>query len=162
MASRRTGLASLVICSLILAVVPEGAAQDKEVPDLGKLSWMVGSWSDRKGDVDSEEHWIAPKGGVMLGLARTVRGDKGAFFEFLRIARTSSRFSYFASPQGRPATEFPLLELGDKKVVFENLKHDFPQRISYWLAADGALHARIEGEVKGKKRQQEWRWLKAR
>jgi len=31
--------------------------------------------------------------------------------------------------------------------VFENPAHDFPQQISYWLADDEALDARIAGTV---------------
>ena len=36
-------------------------------------------------------------------------------------------------------------------MVFENPKHDFPQRIRYRLKGD-TLHARIEGTINGKER----------
>jgi hypothetical protein len=38
----------------------------------------------------------------------------------------------------------------DKKFVFENITHDFPQRIIYHFVDDKNLTARIEGEVDGK------------
>jgi hypothetical protein len=39
---------------------------------------------------------------------------------------------------------------------------DFPQRILYWLDDRGALHARIEGKLRGKPASEEWAWTKAR
>jgi hypothetical protein len=46
--------------------------------------------------------------------------------------------------------------------VFENLNHDFPQRIIYWREGESTLHARIEGSIKGKERKEEWHWRKSR
>ncbi|HUP96383.1 MAG TPA: DUF6265 family protein, partial [Usitatibacter sp.] len=64
---------------------------------------------------------------------------------------------YLASPGGRAPVEFKLAELGDKRVVFENLAHDFPQRIIYWMEGP-KLAARVEGNVKGQARSEEWRF----
>jgi hypothetical protein len=65
------------------------------------------------------------------------------------------------SPMGSPPTPFRLVEQGPSRVVFENLAHDFPQRILYWLDEAGALHARVEGTEKGIARHEEWRWRRA-
>jgi len=45
---------------------------------------------------------------------------------------------------------FKLIESSDKKVVFENLEHDFPQRIIYKMENENSLNASIEGKVNGK------------
>ena len=79
-----------------------------------------------------------------------------------RAARTAIGISYFASPSGRPATEFPLIETGDKKAVFENPEHDYPRRIIYWLDGEGFLRARIEGTLRGQERSEEWRWQRVK
>ncbi len=94
----------------------------------------------------------------MLGVNRTVRASGKTEFEFLRIAKTGKGISYFASPGGRPPVEFPMVESSAKRVVFDNPKHDFPQRICYWTEPDGKLAARIEGTINGQKRALEWRW----
>lgn len=137
---------------------PVRASDDAPARQLDDLSWLVGSWLERKPGVETEEHWIAPKGDLMLGVNRTVRESGKTSFEFLRIARTPTGISYFANPGGRPATEFRLVEAAAKKVVFENREHDFPQRIIYWRDDDGSLHARIEGTIGGLPRSQEWKW----
>ncbi|HEX7282817.1 MAG TPA: DUF6265 family protein, partial [Vicinamibacterales bacterium] len=79
-------------------------------------------------------------------------------FEFLRIEQQGDQIVYLSMPNGRsPATPFLLKEISGTRVVFENPKHDFPQRVIYWK--DGAdLRARIEGTLNGKAGSEEWRW----
>lgn len=103
-----------------------------------------------------------PKGNSMIGMHRDVGKGRTLGFEFLRIEQQGDAIVYLSMPNGRsPATPFPLKEVGDLRVVFENLAHDFPQRIIYWK--DGAdLRARIEGTANGKIRGQEWRWSPAK
>ena len=45
-----------------------------------------------------------------------------------------------------------MVRQSEDKVVFENLKHDFPQRIIYRLKAGGNFAASIGGKVNGKVR----------
>ena len=152
-------LSSSLFATLVLSATLSTAAEP-EKRSLADLSFMVGSWRQITDKAEVEEHWLPAKGDVMLGLGRTVRSSgKPAAFEFLRIAPSKAGLSYFASPQGRSATEFPLIELAKDKVVFENPGHDFPQRISYWLEG-GKLKARVEGTVKGQKQSEEWTWEK--
>jgi hypothetical protein len=124
------------------------------------LGWLAGTWEGTDSGVASEETWTVPRGGTLLGVHRDVRDGRTVSFEFLRIETTPAGLVYLASPQGKPATPFTLKELGERKVVFENPNHDFPQRILYWIAEDGALHARIEGKMGEKAASQEWRWIR--
>ena len=50
---------------------------------------------------------------------------------------------------GQAEASFKLLKRGAREVVFENLAHDFPQRVMYRLDGD-TLIGRIEGTEKGK------------
>ena len=137
-----TRISGCITVALLACAIPAPArAGDKPPADLDRLAWLVGSWIERKQGVETDVHWIAPKGGIMLGVNRTVRAAGKTSFEFMRIARTPSGISYCASPAGGTATEFHVVEAGDKKVVFENPKHDFPTRILYWLDGDGASKA---------------------
>jgi hypothetical protein len=94
----------------------------------------------------------------MLGMHRDVPGAGPAFFEFLRIEAGPDGIVYLAQPKGAAPTPFPLSELGDRRVVFENPAHDFPTRILYWLGDDGALNARVEGSRGGAVAAESWRW----
>lgn len=107
-----------------------------------------------------EEVWTSAKGGVMLGLHRDVSPGKAAFFEFLRIEERRDTMVYIASPRGLGTTEFKLVKVEDSVAVFENLEHDFPQRIIYRRVGNG-LTARIEGIVDGTLEFTEWNWVPA-
>ena len=113
---------------------------------LEAVAFLAGSWVREAKDDRQEEHWTAPVGGAMVGMARTVKKGKTVFFEHLRIEAGKDGLVYWASPGGKPATPFVLKSSEKNKVVFENEKHDFPKRVIYWLAADGSLRARIEGD----------------
>jgi hypothetical protein len=117
-----------------------------------RLAWLSGCWTRTHADSLIEEHWMTPRGGSMLGMGRTVAGDKTVEYEFLRIAVVDGTLAYVARPSGQPEAAFPLKSIEDSVVVFENLAHDFPQRIIYRRNADASLTARIEGTVKGQAR----------
>lgn len=130
------------------------------------LAFLAGHWQeDRpgpKGTAVFEEHWLAPRAGLMLGLSRAARGEGEAAralgFEFLRIEfRGADEVVYLAQPQGRPATEFRLTELQPgQSVRFENPQHERVRSIRYRLEADGSLSAEIEGGAGS----QRWRFLR--
>ena len=149
----------IVIVAMVSFSVGVGAvAKDT---DLSSLSWMAGNWNGVQGGVEMEEFWQQPRGNTMLGLHRDVAGGRTVSFEFMRIEATPEAITYWASPGGRPATPFRLIEQKGKRAVFENAKHDFPQRVIYWLDDDGALHAKIEGTMNGKPAAEEWTWRRA-
>ena len=136
-------------------------AQAAGAPTISDLAWLAGSWSGKDGRDDHEEHWTAPKGGAMVGMHRTVRDGRMVEFEFFRIEAQNGVLAYLSQPGGRsPATPFTLKTLERERVVFENLAHDFPQRLIYWKDGD-ALRARIEGPMNGKERSMEWRWTRS-
>ena len=99
-----------------------------------------------------------PAGTLILGLHRDVRPDGKTFFEYLRSEQTDSAIVYFATPRGKETTGFPLKESTKNRAVFENLSHDFPQRVIYHLRDDGTLLASIEGMQNGELRTEEWLW----
>ena len=135
---------------LLLLALPLSAAQHVE-----DLHWMTGHWAATIGDVEMEEHWTAPGGSMMLGMHRDVRKGRGTF-EFLRIVQTKDGITLHAQPSGGAATQFRLADMMHNYVVFENPKHDFPQRISYELK-EGKLCARVEG---GRSEPEEWCWAR--
>jgi hypothetical protein len=147
----------LTIATVMLCL--SGLAHSQEM-DLTKLSWLEGLWTGAKDGIEMEERWTSTKGGALLGVHRDVKNGRMVSFEFFRIDTTKDGAFYFASPRGATPTLFKLVTLEDKRVVFENKAHDFPQRILYWLDTAGALHARIEGPLRGKEASEEWVWKK--
>ena len=125
--------------------------------EIERLAWMTGTWTQNKDGEIVQESWLGPKGKMMAAVNLT-SSAKRTSFEFLRIVETPTGLAYLASPGGKTPVEFKLKEMSDKRVVFENPAHDFPQRLMYWIEPDGAMTARIEGTVAGKLRGMQWRF----
>jgi hypothetical protein len=137
--------------ALLLVAVP-AAAQSP----LDRLAWLGGCWqrSAGGGAVTIEEQWMAPRGGAMLGVSRTVRNGAVAEYEFLRIFAAGDTLVYDALPSGQTRTEFRAAPAaGDgAEVVFANPAHDFPQRVAYRRVGADSIVARIEGTRGGQAR----------
>lgn len=95
---------------------------------------------------------MAPAGGVMLGLNRTVVRDTTRAWEYLKIEERDDRLVYTATPSGQAETSFTSALVSDSIVRFENPAHDFPQRIVYRRIGTDSLLARIEGPRDGEMR----------
>jgi hypothetical protein len=136
---------------------PEGIALPTPAKAvIGDVSWLGDAWVGTRGaegTTSIEERWSPPLGGSMFAISRTVSRDKLRAFEYLRIVERDGGLVYIAQPNGRAPTEFVLTELGEKRAVFENPRHDSPQRIVYELSAEGNLIASI-GFAKGGRPQQ--------
>ena len=77
----------------------------------------------------------------------------------MRIVRVDDVWTFWAEPDGRPATPFVLAESATQRAVFANPEHVFPARIVYWRDGDD-LMARIEGTIKDQPAAVEWRFAK--
>jgi hypothetical protein len=135
----------LAIAALLLS--PSAVAQ----PSLDDLNWLAGCWAGMNGKVSFREHWMSAEGGIMLGMGRTISDGKLASYEAMRIELDADgKLVFVPKPSGKAEARFPLLKKEGSSFIFENLQHDFPQRVIYQKKDDGSLHARIEGERNGK------------
>lgn len=116
--------------------------------ELSDYAWLAGCWLLETGDDTSlrtEEHWMAPAGGLMLGMSRTLRHGEAVAWEFVRIVEDYYGTRFVASPSGQATVEFFLVSVENDTLVFENTEHDFPQRIVYRKGGAKRLVAWVEG-----------------
>jgi hypothetical protein len=111
---------------------------------------MAGCWELTSGTRVVEEQWTRPRGGMMLGVGRTVRGDTLIEYEQVRLFERGGHLVYAAAPSGQAPAEFVSTVLSDSAVTFENPDHDFPQRVIYRRGRADSLLARVEGVSHGK------------
>jgi uncharacterized protein DUF6265 len=145
-----------VIAGIWLLGLPVIAAAPVKLAD---LAWMAGRWSTGAAADGTQEAWLGPSRSAMVGVALTQTADGRSFYEYMRIVETPAGLVFTAEPQGQAVTAFTLKEAADGRVVFENLAHDYPQRVIY-RRCDADLCARIEGEVGGKPKSSEWRYTR--
>jgi hypothetical protein len=105
---------------------------------------MSGRWCGGSPGDSIEEYWMPPHGGVLLGLGRTIKGDRTAGFEYMRIVRVDGVPTFIGQPNGVPPTSFRKTDGGADWIRFENPDHDFPKRVEYRRRGAG-LHAEVSG-----------------
>ncbi len=126
-----------MIATLALAILAAAGPAD--------LAFMKGAWEGGLPGMKFEERWTEEAGGLMLGIARTIKGDRAIAFEFLRIEFRKDGIFYVAQPGGKPRTDFKLTASDGKSATFENPGHDHPKWIRYSLTPDGSLKAELDG-----------------
>jgi len=143
----------ITLVLLLATLAPAlGAQSSGTTPDLAAARWLGGCWELRMGPRVTQEHWMAPAGGAMLGVSRTIVRDTVREWEHLAISRTATGLAYVAKPSGQSEATFPVILLSDTLLVFENPTHDFPQRILYRRRGADSVIARIEGPRGGQVR----------
>ena len=141
----KTGVFGLMLACLLPATL---WAQETAVitPSLERLRWLAGDWRMERAGRIVDEHWMAPAGGVMLGMSRTVAKGKVVEHEFTQIREGPGGELFFvALPSRQKEAAFKALSQTDTETVFENKEHDFPQTVGYRLNPDGTVLAWIEG-----------------
>ena len=142
---------AFVLSTALAAGVPSLAVRTAPhvIDDVG---WLAGCWAHVAGERRMDEQWMAPAGGTMFGMSRTVSKGRTVASEFLELRQEGSDVFYIARPSGQAETRFRLTEAAPGRAVFENRAHDFPQVIRYTRNADGSLLAQIEGPRGGQTR----------
>jgi hypothetical protein len=138
---------------LLITTLTTPALAQRAAGPVQKLSWFAGCWQQTRPGRVVDEQWMAPRGGQMLGMSRTVRGDTMVSeFEHLQILERNGHAVYHAEPKGQKPTDFEADAVSDTMVAFANPAHDFPQRIIYRKRGTDSLMARVEGTMNGQAR----------
>jgi len=125
-----------MLAHLLMAV--SAAAQAPTMP-----AFMAGCWDLAEDDRWTQECWMEPRAGLMLGASREGNGAKLKSWEQLRIVQSvDGKIALFASPGGRPPVRFEGHVVSANAIEFTNAAHDYPQRLRYELK-DGRLNAEI-------------------
>lgn len=142
----------LLICTLLpiifVTFLKQGLPQNNKIKDMKKLEWIVDKWISKSNESVTIETWEIVNDSLFSGNSVTSESGKEVFTEKLKIEKRGNDIYYVADVAHNPApVSFKLMSLSDTTVVFENLEHNFPKRITY-QNENGSLHAWIEGPAK--------------
>jgi hypothetical protein len=94
---------TLIVCTVsVVTTATEAAQQPADAPapqfharrlgdqpspaaTLSVMAWLAGAWEGEGLGGVSEEIWSEPRGGVMMGMYRSLKQDQPVFYEFLMI-----------------------------------------------------------------------------
>ena len=131
-----------LLAGVLLAGGAEARGQEVET-----AAWLRGCWLATSGSTEVEEVWLAPKGGIMLGVSRTVRAGTATGYELLRLHARAGELVLSAHPSGQSPADFGISHTSPGRLRFENPSHDFPRAIEYERLAADSLLARVFSEV---------------
>lgn len=117
---------------------------------MAQLEFMTGCWIAEGSDHKNfyEERFTKPTENLMLGTSQLVRAGITEFYELLPVVKRDDKIIYVPYINGERSVDFTLTRVERQSVTFENLEHDYPQRIIYTRVLD-VLTARIEGTQNG-------------
>ncbi|AWK05016.1 hypothetical protein HYN56_12570 [Flavobacterium crocinum] len=127
----------------------------KTYPNLAKAEWFIGEWGNKSPEGELTERWKKENDSVYLGESYFVVGEEKdtVFGEHVRLEETNGKLSYIVTVPGQNQelpVSFEMTSATDNQIVFENPKHDYPNKIIYNLVAKDSLIAEISGLKKGK------------
>ncbi len=115
---------------------------------------FLGYWTFATQEDTTVDNWIHTGEGHYTGMTTYTDKNGTILAETMRLAYIDGKLFYCATiaeqnpddPEGEIC--FGLKSYKDRKFVFENLKHDYPQRIIYDFSNYRICKARIENETK--------------
>jgi len=104
---------------------------------------LVGTW--KVNGLDSYEHWDQLDESSMKGFSYEIRNGQMIVSEYLEIRQKKGKVTYTAAVrdqnQGKPIPF--LMRQQHDTLIFENLNHDFPKRISYIKVSENKINVHL-------------------
>lgn len=128
-----------------------------------KFSWLVGKWNAVSATTHYEETWAKTNDSTLAGFAFMITKIDTVFSEKLKITVTKNGIFYatvVADQNNGDTIIFEAVKNERGLHIFENLKHDFPQKILYFMKSSTQLLASVSGLDNGKYRKEDFQLIK--
>jgi len=126
----------------------------KDYEELEKANWMLGEWEKTDSLGTLKEIWERLDDSTFIGLSYYIQNKKDTLHnEQVELMQDGEHLIYTTTIKGENndlPIPFQMTTDEDSLLVFENPKHDYPQKIEYKLFKNNTLTATISGKLKGK------------
>jgi hypothetical protein len=141
------------ILILVTILTFTSCQKSKEVSKIVVADWLLGNWENKSDDGDLLETWTKVNDSVYDGESYFIKGKDTLHFEKIQMKQKGEALYYIATVKGqnndKPVT-FKHNDTIQKQLVFENPKHDFPQKIVYSQITKDSIVIEISGIQQGK------------
>src|SRR6187402_1316220 len=137
----------------LLAIVSCKKTESTEKDQIKSANWLLGKWDTKTAGGDLSESWKQLNDSTFQGESFFIKGKDTLHFESIILQQKGEQLFYNATVKGQnenKAVAFRLTSKTEKQLVFENPKHDYPQKITYTLISKDSLLASISGMQLGK------------
>lgn len=119
-----------------------------------KLSaWLLGNWENNSDVGNLSENWTQVNDSTFQGQSYFIKNKDTLHSESIVLRQIGEELTYNAKVEGQNNNEsipFKLKSITAKQMVFENVKHDYPQKIVYNKITNDSLVAIVSGIQQGK------------
>jgi uncharacterized protein DUF6265 len=125
----------------------------KTYDQLEKVNWILGEWENTSAEGNLTETWTKLNDSTYAGKTVFVAGKDTVFTETIEIVQNENELFYNTKVSNQnegKAVSFKSTGATDSQFVFENPKHDFPQKIAYNKITSDSLVAEVSGMKEGK------------
>lgn len=119
---------------------------------LAATDWIIGEWENNSKEGKLIENWNKVNDSVFEGVAYFVKGKDTLHNESIILKQKGANVFYLSTIKGQnnnTSVVFKLKISSLKKLIFENLKNDFPQKIIYNKTTKDSLVIEAIGIQKG-------------
>ncbi len=138
---------------LLLAIVSCKNSDSNEKEKIKAADWLIGKWENKSADGNLTETWKKVNDSTFQAESYFIKEKDTLHFESITLQQKGELLTYNATVKGQnndKSVSFKLTTETEKQLVFENPKHDYPQKISYTQITPDSLVAKISGIQQGK------------
>ncbi|ALU42160.1 DUF6265 family protein [Pseudoalteromonas rubra] len=138
-----------VMSLVLLCLAFQSSAKEEVCNSLNSLNWLIGNWYSENSKLTFNESWsrISEKTFEGYGQTYSIVKNKVVSAETLRLVEMSGEVFYLAKVASNALpTAFKLTSCTADSAVFENSRHDFPNKIKYQLNKSKTITAFVSGE----------------
>jgi hypothetical protein len=143
----------ITLTLLLLVIVSCKNSESNEKEKIKTANWLLGKWENKSVDGRLSENWKHLNDSTFQAESFFIKEKDTLHFEKITLQQNGENLIYSATVKGQnndKPVSFKMTSETDKKLVFENPKHDYPQKITYTLINKDSLVAEISGIQLGK------------
>ena len=126
----------------------------KTFSELKKANWLVGEWQQQNDSTNVIETWKRENDSTLVATSFFIQNKKDTLHhETIALIEDNKLLIYAATITGENNNNpvlFQKTSATETELIFENPKHNYPQKISYKKISNALLVATISGNINGK------------
>lgn len=141
----------LILLLLTIFSCKESDANEKE--KMKAANWILGNWENKSVDGNLSETWKKVNDSTFEAQSYFIKEKDTLHFESIILQQKGEELTYSTMVKGQnedKAVAFKLTTTTEKQLVFENPKHDYPQKIIYSEINPDNIVVKISGIQQGK------------
>ena len=146
-------LATLVSCKNESQIEVFGIKTKKKYLQLENANWFIGRWENATPEMTFTEIWKKANDSTYTAESFVLVSKDTVFYESVDLLQKNDSLFYTVSVRNQnneKPVSFYLTKSNNNQLIFENPKHDFPNKIMYNKINNDSIVATIEGIKNGK------------